>query len=116
RVVNSKPGVLPKTDLDTGYLWLLAGLIFYAAAIGFFYLAFRSEKSIKRIPEFLRCKKCRKVYNYTDVKDKNNICPKCGGVLQDYAEFEKEQTEIKNKKYEQIEKLHEKIKLQDKKK
>ena len=30
---------------------------------------------IKDIPEFFRCKKCHKVYNYVDVKDKNKICP-----------------------------------------
>lgn len=37
----------------------------------------------------MRCKKCHKVYNYVDVKDKDKICPKCGGELQDYKEFKR---------------------------
>lgn len=57
-------------------------------AIAFFVLLFCYIKKIKNIPNFLHCKKCKKVYNYTDVKDKNGICPKCKGELQDYKEFE----------------------------
>lgn len=60
---------------------------------------------IKDIPEFFRCKKCHKVYNYVDVKDKDKICPKCGGELQDYKEFEKEEQEKKNKEFERIDKI-----------
>ncbi len=68
-----------KVDKNDPLIFFLMGCIFIAIAI--FYKPKHSD--------FSRCKKCHKVYNYTDVKDKNNICPKCGGVLQDYAEFEK---------------------------
>ena len=44
--------------------------------------------------DFFRCKKCYKAYNYIDVKDKDKIYPKCGGELQDYKEFEKEEQRI----------------------
>ncbi len=80
KVPNKFSGMIePSTETTTFYL--ITGFIFIVIAI--FYKAKHSD--------FSRCKKCHKVYNYTDAKDKNNICPKCGGVLQDYAEFEKEQ-------------------------
>ncbi|QCD45655.1 hypothetical protein CMUC_1914 [Campylobacter mucosalis CCUG 21559] len=57
--------------------------IFGFLAIGLFFICIGIFYKLK-CPEFLRCKKCKKVYNYTDVKDKNGICPKCKGELQDY--------------------------------
>lgn len=71
------------------------GIIFIC--IGIFYNSKHSD--------FMRCKKCHKVYNYVDVKDKDKICPKCSGELQDYKEFEKEEQEKKNKEFKRIDKI-----------
>ncbi|WP_033915509.1 hypothetical protein [Campylobacter sputorum] len=78
----------------------LAGLVFIIT--GLIVIVYNLKHS-----HFFRCKKCKKVYNYVDVKDKSKICPKCGGELQDYAQFEKEELKKKNKEleeYYQIEK------------
>lgn len=56
----------------------------------YFEIKYKSKYS-----EFYRCKKCKKVYNYADVKDNNKICPNCKGELQDYAEFKKEEYRIR---------------------
>ena len=58
--------------------------IFFIAGICFFYLAFRSEKSIKRYPKYMWCKDCFKFYMYEDVKDTDQICPDCGKKLTEY--------------------------------
>ena len=75
------------------------GIIFIC--IGIFYNSKHSD--------FMRCKKCHKVYNYVDVKDKDKICPKCGGELQDYKEFEKEEQEKKNKEFKRIDKIEKEL-------
>ena len=72
--------------------------------VGLFFVFFVFKYKTK-YPEFTRCKKCKKVYNFSDTKDM--ICPKCGGKLQDYAEFEKEQKETKKREYEEAEKFQE---------
>ncbi|MDA3050266.1 endonuclease Q family protein [Campylobacter sp. JMF_02 ED1] len=98
---------MPKANLDFGYLWLIVGILCLCLSFAFFYLAFRSEKSIKRYIQFMRCKQCREIYPYREVKDKNMICPKCGGKLQDYAEFEKEQEKEKQAEFKEAEKFQE---------
>lgn len=75
---------------------ILAGLVFIVT--GLLLIIYTPKYS-----DFIRCKKCHKVYNYVDVKDKDKICPKCGGELQDYKEFEKE--EQKNKEFKRIDKI-----------
>ena len=77
------------------FSYVFLGIIFIC--IGIFYNSKHSD--------FMRCKKCHKVYNYVDVKDKDKICPKCGGELQDYKEFEKEEQEKKNKEFKRIDKI-----------
>ena len=61
---------------------ILAGLVFIVT--GLLLIIYTPKHS-----DFMRCKKCHKVYNYVDVKDKDKICPKCGGELQDYKEFKR---------------------------
>ncbi|WP_316363730.1 adenylate kinase, partial [Campylobacter ureolyticus] len=58
-------------SIQMSIISMAIGIIFIC--IGIFYNSKHSD--------FMRCKKCHKVYNYVDVKDK--ICPKCGGELQD---------------------------------
>ncbi|MDA3078350.1 adenylate kinase [Campylobacter sp. JMF_06 NA1] len=70
--------------------------------VGLFFVFFGFKYKTKN-PEFTRCKKCKKVYNFSDTKDM--ICPKCGGKLQDYAEFEKEQE--KQDEFKEAEKFQE---------
>ena len=98
---------MPNSDLNFGYLWLVVGILCLCLSFAFFYLAFRSEKSIKRYIQFMRCKQCKEIYPYREVKDKNMICPKCGGKLQDYAEFEKEQENKKQAEFKEAEKFQE---------
>ena len=69
---------------DAGILWVLPATVFLIAGICFFYLAFRSEKNIKRYPKYMWCKECFKFYMYEDVKDTDQICPDCGKKLTEY--------------------------------
>ena len=59
---------------------ILAGLVFIVT--GLLLIIYTPKHS-----DVFRCKKCHKVYTYVDVKDKDKICPKCSGELQDYKEF-----------------------------
>ena len=97
--VGIKPGFMASVKLDSSYLRIIIGILCFAACACFLYLAFRSEKSIKYYPKFMRCKGYLKFYNFSDVKDRS-ICPKCGGELQNYAEIEKSDQIEKNKKLE----------------
>ena len=81
----------------TGWIEPSTQMSITSMAIGIIYNSKHSD--------FFRCKKCHKVYNYVDVKDKDKICPKCGGELQDYKEFEKEEQEKKNKEFKRIDKI-----------
>ena len=69
---------------DAGILWVLPATVFLIAGICFFYLAFRSEKNIKRYPKYMWCKDCFKFYLYEDVKDTDQICSYCGKKLTEY--------------------------------
>jgi len=97
--VDIKPGFMASVKFDSAYLRIIIGILCFAACAFFLYLAFRSEKSIKYYPKFMRCKGCLKFYNFSDVKDRS-VCPKCEGELQDYAEIEKSDQVEKNKKLE----------------
>ena len=88
--------------LYLGNYSILAGLVFIVA--GLLLIIYTPKHS-----DFMRCKKCHKVYNYVDVKDKDKICPKCGGELQDYKEFEKEEQEKKNKEFKRIDKIEKEL-------
>ena len=63
---------------DAGILWVLPAIVFLIAGIYGFYFAFRSEKNIKRYPQYMWCKDCFKFYPYEDVKDTDQICSYCG--------------------------------------
>ncbi|AKT91767.1 hypothetical protein [Campylobacter gracilis] len=67
-----------------GYPFLISGFSVLLISILFFYLAFRSEKSIKRYPKYMWCKDCFKFYLYEDVKDTDQICSYCGKKLTEY--------------------------------
>ena len=67
-----------------GYPFLISGFSVLLISILFFYLAFRSEKNIKRYPKYMWCKDCFKFYLYEDVKDTDQICPDCGKKLTEY--------------------------------
>ncbi len=67
-----------------GYPFLISGFSVLLISILFFYLAFRSEKNIKRYPKYMWCKDCFKFYMYEDVKDTDQICPDCGEKLTEY--------------------------------
>ena len=69
---------------DAGILWVLPAIVFLIAGIYGFYFAFRSEKSIKRYPEYMWCADCGKFYRYEDVKNTDQICPDCGKKLTEY--------------------------------
>ena len=97
--VDIKPDFMASAKFDSIYLRIIIGILCFAACVFFLYLAFRSEKSIKYYPKFMRCKGCLKFYNFSDAKDRS-VCPKCGGELQDYAEIEKSDQIEKNKKLE----------------
>ena len=90
---------------NMGVFYLLPVFAFFILGSFGFYFAFRSEKNIKKYIEFTRCKKCKKIYNFSDTKDM--ICPKCGGDLQDYAEFKKEQKKEKQDEFKEAEKFQE---------
>ncbi|KEA45190.1 hypothetical protein [Campylobacter mucosalis] len=79
--------------LYLGNYAIFASIIFFA--FGLFLIVYKSKH-----PNFLHCKKCKKVYNYADVKDKNRICPKCKGELQDYKEFKN-----KNREFQKLDKI-----------
>lgn len=97
--VDIKPDFMASVKFDSAYLRIIIGILCFTACACFLYLAFRSEKSVKYYPKFMRCKGCLKFYNFSDVKD-GSVCPKCGGKLQDYAEIEKWNQAEKNKKLE----------------
>lgn len=97
--VDIKPYFMASAKFDSIYLRIIIGTLCFAVCVFFAYLAFRSEKSIKYYPKFMRCKGCFKFYNFSDVEDRS-VCPKCGGELQDYAEIEKSDQIEKNKKLE----------------
>ncbi len=67
-----------------GYPFLISGFSVLLISILFFYLAFRSEKNIKRYPKYMWCKDCFKFYLYEDVKDTDQICSYCGKKLTEY--------------------------------
>ena len=67
-----------------GYPFLISGFSVLLISILFFYLAFRSEKNIKRYPKYMWCKDCFKFYMYEDVKNTDQICPDCGKKLTEY--------------------------------
>jgi len=67
-----------------GYPFLISGFLVLLISISFFYLALRSEKSIKKYPEYMWCADCGKFYRYEDVKDTDQICPDCGKKLTEY--------------------------------
>ena len=67
-----------------GYPFLISGFSVLLISILFFYLAFRSEKNIKRYPKYMWCKDCFKFYMYEDVKDTDQICSYCGKKLTEY--------------------------------
>ena len=67
-----------------GYPFLISGFSVLLISISFFYLAFRSEKNIKRYPKYMWCKDCFKFYLYEDVKDTDQICSYCGKKLTEY--------------------------------
>ena len=69
---------------DAGILWILPAIVFLIAGIYGFYFAFRSEKNIKRYPEYMWCADCGKFYRYEDVKDTDQICSYCGKKLTEY--------------------------------
>ncbi|MDA3049453.1 zinc ribbon domain-containing protein [Campylobacter sp. JMF_02 ED1] len=92
--IPSKSGWVEPTGYMIGF-YLLLGVI---------YLIFGVLNKPKH-SDFFRCKKCKKVYNFSDTKDM--ICPKCGGKLQDYAEFEKEQEKEKQDEFKEAEKFQE---------
>ena len=69
---------------DAGILWVLPATVFLIIGISGFYFAFRSEKSIKRCPQYMWCKDCFKFYPYEDVKDTDQICSYCGKKLTEY--------------------------------
>ena len=69
---------------DAGILWVLPAIAFIVIGISGFYFAFRSEKNIKRYPEYMWCKDCFKFYMYEDVKDTDQICSYCGKKLTEY--------------------------------
>ena len=73
---------------DAGSLWILPAIAFIVIGISCFYFAFRSEKSIKRYPQYMWCKDCGKFYMYEDVKDTDQICPDCGKKLTEYNDGE----------------------------
>ena len=88
RKVDINPDFMASVKLESAYLRIIIGILCFAVCAFFLYLAFRSEKSIKYYPKFMRYKGCFKFYNFSDVKDRR-VCPKCGGELQYYAEIEK---------------------------
>ena len=67
-----------------GYPFLISGFLVLLISISFFYLAFHSEKSIKRYPQYMWCADCGKFYRYEDIKDTDQICPDCGKKLTEY--------------------------------
>jgi hypothetical protein len=67
-----------------GYPFLISGFSVLLISILFFYLAFRSEKNIKRYPEYMWCADCGKFYRYEDVKDTDQICSYCGKKLTEH--------------------------------
>lgn len=69
---------------DAGSLWILPAIAFIVIGISGFYFAFRSEKNIKRYPQYMWCKDCFKFYMYEDVKNTDQICPDCGKKLTGY--------------------------------
>ena len=54
--VDIKPGFMASVEFDSAYLRIIIGILCFAACAFFLYLAFRSEKSIKYYPKFMRCK------------------------------------------------------------
>ena len=69
---------------DAGILWILPAIAFIVIGISGFYFAFRSEKNIKRYPEYMWCADCGKFYRYEDVKDTDQICSYCGKKLTEH--------------------------------
>lgn len=84
--------------LYLGNYAILASIVFFM--LGLFLITYKSK-----YPEFLRCKKCKKIYSCIDIKNKNGICLKCGGELQDYKEFKKEESEKKNREFQKLDKI-----------
>ncbi|WP_267522976.1 hypothetical protein [Campylobacter sp. MG1] len=83
RKIDHKPGKAPVTDLDFGYMWLIAGIFFIYASVSIFRTAIKFES----YPQFLRCVGCGKFYNFSDVKE-NPICKACGEKLVKEDEYE----------------------------
>ena len=84
--VDIKPGFMASVKLESTYLRIIIGILCFAACAFFAYLAFRSEKSVKYYPKFMRCKGCLKFYAEIE---KWNQAEK-NKKLEKYYKFEKE--------------------------
>ena len=76
--------------------YIIAAFTAFAISIMFFYLAFRSEKNIKKYPEYLKCLNCETTWWFGHVKNSKDKCPNCGGKLVDLKKYETHKNRQRN--------------------
>ena len=79
-----------------GDFYIIPAIIGFIASIMFFYLAFRSEKNIKKYPEYLKCLNCETTWWFGHVKNSKDKCPNCGGKLVDLKKYETHKNRQRN--------------------
>ena len=73
---------------DMGIFYLLPVFAFFILGSFGFYFAFRSEKNIKKYPEYLKCLNCETTWWFGHVKNSKDKCPNCGSKLVDLKKYE----------------------------
>ena len=79
---------MPKANLDIDYLWLVVGILCFGISFVMLRLAFRSQKNIKKYPEYLKCLNCETTWWFGHVKNSKDKCPNCGSKLVDLKKYE----------------------------
>ncbi|MBP3207374.1 MAG: hypothetical protein J6M21_03825 [Campylobacter sp.] len=81
---------------NMGIFYLLPVFAFFILGSFGFYFAFRSQKNIKKYPEYLKCLNCETTWWFGHVKNSKDKCPNCGGKLVDLKKYETHKNRQRN--------------------
>ena len=87
---------MENSDLNFGYLWLIVGVLCLCLSFALLYMTFRSQKNIKKYPEYLKCLNCETTWWFGHVKNSKDKCPNCGGKLVDLEKYETHKNRERN--------------------
>lgn len=81
---------------NAGYFYIFVAIAMFMMSFAFFYLAFRSEKNIKKYKQdYMKCLECGEVCKYMNTKE--GKCPKCNGETMEIEMYYRKQRLDENK-------------------